>query len=76
MIFPFSGHTIREVISMNYRNLGELLANEPQAKNYFSQLPDHVRDQISAQGSAVDSLDTLMRSVENLTHSDGFMPFV
>lgn len=55
----------------HYSGLDELLCGDPAAKDYFSTLPDYVREQISSRGGNVNSLASLRDYAENLTRGDG-----
>ena len=55
---------------MKYSNMDALLKNEPEAKNYFTKLPDYVQDQIRTRAANVNSYDSLRDYAENLTRGD------
>ena len=55
---------------MKYSDLYAVLQNEPQAQQYFDELPDYVRDQISTRAGNVNSFESLMDYAENLTRGD------
>ena len=59
-----------EVIAMKYSGLKELLAGEPEAKQYFNTLPDYVQDQISTRPWGVSSYESLRNYAENLLRGD------
>lgn len=56
---------------MKYRNMDALLKQEPEARAYFEQLPDYVREQICTRADHVNSLASLKDYAENLTRGDG-----
>ena len=56
---------------MNYPDLNALLREEPEARQYYNQLPDYVRDQIAQRPGGVNSLASLQDYAENLTRGDG-----
>ncbi len=53
-----------------YRDLNQLIRCDREADNYFSTLPDYVREQISQRGSNVNSLSSLRDYAENLLRGD------
>ncbi|MDR1209096.1 MAG: hypothetical protein LBK41_02105 [Clostridiales bacterium] len=53
-----------------YKSLNELLQNDAQAGQYFSSLPDHVREQINQRGTNVNSFTSLKDYAENLLRGD------
>lgn len=55
---------------MKYPDLNTLLRQEPDAKHYFDQLPDYVRDQIATRAGHVNSFASLKDYAENLTRGD------
>lgn len=55
---------------MKYSGLKELLAGEPEAKQYFNTLPDYVQDQISTRPWGVSSYESLRNYAENLLRGD------
>lgn len=71
MMGPGGGHTRREVMKMKYPDLNALLREEPEARQYYNQLPDYVRDQIAQRPGGVNSLASLQDYAENLTRGDG-----
>ncbi len=59
-----------EVMKMKYANLHALLRAEPDAKRYFDELPDYVREQIAVRPEGVNSFASLQDYAENLTRGD------
>lgn len=55
---------------MKYANLHALLRAEPDAKRYFDELPDYVREQIAVRPEGVNSFASLQDYAENLTRGD------
>ncbi len=55
----------------HYPDLHALLRDDPQAKDYFSGLPDYVREQIFTRAENVNSFSSLQDYAENLTRGDG-----
>ncbi len=55
----------------HYPDLHALLRDDPQAKDYFSGLPDYVREQILTRAENVNSFSSLQDYAENLTRDDG-----
>ena len=66
----FSGHTAFEVIFLKYPDLQVLLADAPEAKQYFDTLPDYVKDQIRTRPQGVNSFESLQDYAENLLRGD------
>lgn len=70
-VIPFhSGHTVREVMMLKYPDLHALLQADPEARAFFNQLPDYVRDQISTRPGGVNSLESLSDYADNLLRGD------
>lgn len=61
-----------EVIKMSkkYQDLYTLMEEDAQAKQYFSELPDYVQEQISTRAGHVNSIDSLKDYAENLLRGD------
>ena len=55
----------------HFSGLDALLQNDRAARDYFSALPDYVREQIASRGGNVNSLASLRDYAENLTRGDG-----
>lgn len=55
---------------MQYRDLYSLMAEEPEAKQYFDTLPDYVRDQISTRPKGVNDFVSLQSYAEKLLAGD------
>ncbi len=55
---------------MKYEHVDKLLKQEPEAKRYFDNLPDYVREQIRQRGSHVNSFASLKDYAQNLTRGD------
>ncbi|MDD3766463.1 MAG: hypothetical protein PHF89_04655 [Eubacteriales bacterium] len=57
-------------MSKKYRDLNLLLESEPEAKRYFSSLPDYVRSSIVQRPQNVNSFESLKDYAENLLRGD------
>ena len=55
---------------MKYPDLQALLADAPEAKQYFDTLPDYVKDQIRTRPQGVNSFESLQDYSENLLRGD------
>lgn len=64
------GYTTFEVITLKYPDLYALLADAPEAKQYFEKLPDYVREQISTRANGVNSFESLRDYADNLLRGD------
>ena len=66
------GNDIFEVIYVlkKYSNLEELIANDENAKKFFSSLPSYVKEQIAERSDSVNSLDSLKTYSDNLLQGD------
>ena len=53
-----------------YHTLNELIAQDTEAGEYFSLLPDYVQEMISQRGDNVNSLASLQDYAENLLRGD------
>ena len=60
--------TIYEVIIMA-DNLDELLQNNSEVSQYFSQLPTSVQNECTSNGGDICSLEDLLRCVKGITGS-------
>lgn len=56
---------------MKYPDLQTLLAEEPEAGQYYNKLPDYVKQQISTRAQSVNSFESLRDYAENLLRGDG-----
>lgn len=54
-----------------YDSLESLIQDDGEADEYFSSLPDYVRDQIMTRSESVNSLESLQDYAENLLRGDG-----
>lgn len=59
-----------EVRNMQYPDLYSLMADVPEAKQYFDTLPDYIRDQISTRPQGVNSFVSLQSYAEKLLAGD------
>lgn len=50
---------------MNYVDLDDLLANNPQAKTYFDGLTTNMKQQLRGQSKNIDSYEGLKAHAEN-----------
>ena len=69
-LFAGSSNSVR-CTAMKYPDLNALLRGEPEACQFFNQLPDYVQSQIMTRSSGVNSLSSLKDYAENLTRGDG-----
>jgi hypothetical protein len=53
-----------------YDDLNAMLRSNGQAWEYYTSLPDYVRDHISSRGSNVKTLSSLQAYGENLLQGD------
>ena len=53
-----------------YSDLYQLIAENNQAHEYFSKLPDYVQEEIDQRASRVNSFSSLRACAENLTRGD------
>ena len=53
-----------------YHDLHELIQNDPQAQQYYQQLPDYVRDMMAQRADSVNSFASLRDYADNLTRGD------
>ena len=53
-------------MGQKYASLDALLAEDSQAKSFYSSLPDYVRESISQRGGNVNSFESLKDYAENL----------
>lgn len=63
-----------EVISMaskKYRDLNALLAEDREAKALFAKIPQYAKDQISARGESVNSIESLSDYIDNVLRGNG-----
>jgi hypothetical protein len=54
-----------------YSSLGALLQQDAEAKSYYENLPDYVREAIQSRGHNVNSFASLQDYAENLLRGDG-----
>ena len=55
---------------LQYPDLYSLMAEVPEARQYFDMLPDYVRDQISTRPQGVNNFESLQSYAEKLLASD------
>ena len=55
---------------MKYSGLTALIKNDAQAKKYYDELPEYVREQIGQRKHHVNSFDSLRDYAENLLRGD------
>ena len=58
------------IIIKKYPDLEVLIQDDPEAKQYFTMLPDYVKDQIKQRSHNVNSLASLQDYAENLLRGD------
>ena len=54
-----------------YKDLSALIEDDADARAFYTQLPDYVRDQMSARTSSINSFESLLDYADNLTRGDG-----
>lgn len=57
-------------MGQKYPGLYELMEQDQEAKQYFSGLPDYVREQIASRANNVNSIESLQDYAENLLRGD------
>lgn len=57
-------------MSKKYQSLYALMEADSEASDYYSSLPDYVREQISQRADNVNSIESLMDYAENLLRGD------
>lgn len=55
---------------MKYSGLSELIKNDQEAKMYFNELPDYVKEHIETREGNVNSFESLRDYAENLLRGD------
>ena len=55
---------------MKYSDLHELIRSDQQAKKYYDDLPDYVREMICTRAGHVNSMESLKDYAENLLRGD------
>ena len=53
-----------------YPDLYSLIDQEPEADQFYSSLPDYVREMISQRAESVNSLESLQSYADNLLQGD------
>lgn len=53
-----------------YANLKALLEDDHEANDYFTKLPQYVREHITERGNEVNSFSSLRSHVDNATKGD------
>ena len=56
---------------LKYPTLEALLQNDPEARRYYDELPDHVRVRVSEHPSGIKSFDSLKGFIQNLDNGNG-----
>lgn len=57
-------------MNKKYSGLNQLIAEDPEAKRYYQNLPDFVRNQIRQREQNINSLDSLRDYAENLLRGE------
>ncbi len=57
-------------MSQKYSGLDELIQSNSEAGQYYSSLPQYVKEMISQRGDNVNSLESLRDYAENLLRGD------
>lgn len=53
-----------------YGNLKQLIKQDKDAKQYYSELPDYVKSQMNQRADSVNSFESLRDYAENLLRGD------
>jgi hypothetical protein len=57
-------------VDKKYSDLYHLIAEDQEAHQYFSKLPDYVQEEIDQRAARVNSFASLRDCAENLTRGD------
>ena len=57
-------------MEQKHNNLNELINADPQAREYFFELPQYVRDKIGTRADSVNTYSGLRDYAENLLRGD------
>lgn len=57
-------------MTQKYRDLYELIKHDAAAREYFDNLPEHLRSSIEQRPGGVNSLESLKSYTDNLTQGD------
>lgn len=57
-------------MSVKYSDLQSLIFQDTEARQYYNELPDYVRDQINTRSDNVNSYESLRDYAENLLRGD------
>lgn len=58
-------------MSKTYESLDQLLRQDPEARAFFSGLPEYVREHIRSRSDSVNSYESLSDYADNLLRGDG-----
>lgn len=53
-----------------FKDMNSLFEQNQQAKQYFDELPDYVREQISTRSGSINTFENLRDYAENLLRGD------
>ena len=53
-----------------YRDLQSLISQDADARQYYNNLPEYIREMLGTRGDNVTSWDSLKRNAENLLIGD------
>lgn len=56
---------------LRYPDLEALLRSDPEARRYYDELPDHVRERICEHPAGIRSLDSLKSFIEDINSGNG-----
>lgn len=56
---------------LRYPDLEALLRSDPEARRYYDELPDHVREKICERPAGIRSLDSLKGLIEDINSGSG-----
>lgn len=57
-------------MDQKYNDLYQLIQQDQQANQYYSSLPEYVKDMMSARSDSINSYESLCDYAENLTRGD------
>lgn len=57
-------------MNQKYSDLYELMKHDKAARDYFNQLPEHLRSSIEQRAGGVNSFESLKSYTDNLTQGD------
>lgn len=58
-------------MSEKYASLNRLLAENAEARAFYSRLPGYVKEQINSRADSINSIESLTDYADNLTRGEG-----